>query len=172
MADSHWRWLYNVYGAPTPMIRLGNFQAGATAEVEDGELIYLTGGNWIPVAADQDLSAGVGAFAAKKIKNGDRAGFYPIIVPRPGDVFRMRLQTAAGSALGTAVYPSSTGYSEYVHTSGSNILGNIADGPHIPEQGSLSVDGSPDAGTTLRSQNRVGISIQASNSYYSQLFTA
>ena len=170
-ASSQHRWMYNEQGATKPMIRKVNFQAGATQAIKDGQILELSGGNWIPLAGDRDLSAGVGAIAATKIEDGDRAGMYPVIVPRPGDVFRFALSAAAAPALGTAVYPSGT-VGEVVATSGSNILGHVVDDGHIPEQGHLSVDASPDAGTTARTISHVGISFEASNSWYSLLFKA
>ena len=171
-ASSHWRWMRNVLGASEPYIIQGRFAAGASQAIKDGQLIELVSSDWTPLAGDRDLSAGVCAIAATKIESGDRAGYYPIIVPMPGDIFRFQLDASEGIAVGTALYPYGTVGEQVTNTSGTNILGAVVDDAHYPEQGHLSVDGSPDAGTTLRVQAHVGMSIQASNSYYSQLFTA
>jgi hypothetical protein len=172
-ASSHWRFVRNVIsGSVEPLKVLGHFQAGGTQAIKDGQIIELSGGNWIPLAGDRDLSAGVGAIAATKIEDGDRAGYYPILVPRPGDLWRFQLDASDDLALGTALYPYGTVGEQVTDTAGTNVIGNVAGDAHYPEQGHLSVDGSPDAGTTLRYQSDVIMSFQASNSYYSLLFTA
>jgi len=173
MPSNNARFIKNFGGDPEPLIMLGLFDAGATTAIKRGEMLELTGtGNtvWVPMDSDADLSSGYFAIANEEIKAGDRAGYYEIIVPREDDVFRFDIDTAAATALGTALYWSD---SETLSASGSNILGDAAGQDHYPrKQGHLADDGSADAGTTIRSVATVDIVIQKSNSYLSQIVTA
>lgn len=170
MASNKVRFVRNLFGAPGPLIMKGLFQAGSVQAVKRGELIEKTADTntrWVPMDSDF-AGAGDVAIANEEIKSGDRAGYYEIIVPRPGDVFEYELAAAAAPAPGAALYWSS---SEKVTTSGSNVLGNVADDSHVPQQGHLADDGSPDAGETLQTVSHVGMTIKAAASYYAALQT-
>lgn len=169
MASNKVRWIRNLNGHDRPLVMLGAFQAGSTQAVKRGELLELTADTntkWTPMDSDFAGSANV-AIANEEIKAGDRAGYYEIIVPRPGDVFEYALDTANNPSVGTAVYWSD---SETVSESGSNQLGTVASQDHYPlKQGHLADDASPDSGTTIRSTAQVGITILAAASYYAAL---
>lgn len=174
MASNKLRWVGNLFGAKEPLIILGKFQAGATKAIKRGELLELTAdtnSRFTPLDSDYDMSSGDIAIANEEIKSGDRAGYYEVIVPRPGDVFEFELAAAGNPAIGTAVYYSSS--EKVTTTAGTNILGNIVGQRHYPaKQGHLADDASPDMGETLRSTTYVEITIQESNSFYSRLQTA
>lgn len=168
MAENRTPFLRNlITGDTKPLIMLGLFQAGATQAIKRGELLELDTGNFVPLDADQSM-AGVVAIAAEEIKSGDRAGYYRILVPRPGDVFEFELAAAGANAVGTVVYWSD---SETVTiTAGSNQLGTIVSQDHYPQrQGHLADDASPDQGTSVRSASYAGITILAAASYYAAL---
>ncbi len=168
MAKNKNPFLYNlITGDTKPLKMLGRFQAGATQAIKRGELLELSGSYWIPLDADQSM-AGVIAVAAEEIKSGDRAGYYEIIVPRPGDVFEFDLAAAGANAIGTAVYFSTS--QSVTITTGSNQLGTIVSQDHYPQrQGHLADDASGDQGTTIRSAAYAGITIKAAASYYAAL---
>lgn len=153
-------------GDPSCLIAPGLFQAGATQAVKMGEILEKTaGGNtqWVPMDSDYAMDSDV-AVAAREIKSGDLAGYYPIIVPRPGDVFSYELAASGSSALGTALYWSD---SETVTvTAGTNVIGYIAGWPNYPWQGSAANSADPDKGTTLRSVARVEMSFKESVSFW------
>jgi len=161
-------------GSKGPLLRLGLFAAGASQEIKRGELLELTGNTnteWVPLDADFDMSAAAGsggkiAIAHEEIKSGDLAGYYLIEVPRPGDVWEFDLAAAGQTAVGTAVYFSD---SETVTvTAGTNIIGHAFGQEHYPrKQGHSADDASFDRGTTIKSQSKVLICIEVSNSYYS-----
>ena len=166
MATNQARWCYNLFGIPEPLIMYGNFAAGTTAAIKRGELIELTGNTnteWVPMDADFAGAANV-AIANEEIKSGDRAGYYEIIVPRPGDVFEFALDTANNPAVGALLYWSD---SETVSESGSNALAQVAGQEHYPQkQGHLADDAGGDAGTTLRNTARVRMIFKAAVSYW------
>lgn len=168
MAVNKATWIRNFFGAKEPLTRLGLFQAGATQAIKRGEILELSGGNWIPLDADQSM-AGVIAVADEEIKSGDRAGYYRIIIPRPGDVFEYALAAAGTAAPGTSLYwvDSQT----VTVTTGSNILGVAVGDEQIPRQGHAADDASPDQGTTLRSISNVLMTFRAATSYYAVLQT-
>lgn len=151
--------------AAEPFTIKGRFQAGATAAVKRGELLEFNGTNWVPLASDKSMAAVIGV-AFEEIKDGDRAGYYRVIVPRPGDLFRFTVASAA-VALGASVYWAS---SQSVATSGSNVLGDVVGDDHYPQfQGHTADDASPDAGTTIRATTEVTITIKQSVSYFAAL---
>jgi len=168
MADNKVAWLRNLNGATKRLVMKGLFQAGGTQAIKKGELLELSGGNWIPLDADQSMAAVI-AVANEEVKDGDRAGYYEIIVPRPGDVFEYELATAAAVALGASLYWSS---SQKVTTSGNNVLGNAVGQAHYPsKQEHLSSGGIVDMGTTVKSTSYVEMTIKAAASYYAALQT-
>lgn len=169
MATNQARWVGNMYGATEPMIRLGNFQAGSTQAIKMGEILEFTGATntaWVPIDSDFSMSGNV-CVANEEIKSGDRAGFYEVIVPRPGDIFEYDLAAAGSTAYGTALYYSS---SEAVTvTTGSNILGYACGQEHYPKkQGHLSDGEIHDAGTTIRSQSKVRMTFSATASLFAK----
>lgn len=165
MATNQVRWLRNMFGAKSPLVILGNFAAGTTAAIKRGELIEFTGNTnteWVPMDSDFAGNSNV-AVAHEEIKSGDRAGYYEIIVPRPGDVFEFELATAAAPVLGASLYYST---SEKLATSGSNALGYVAGQAHYPNrQGHLADDASPDQGTTVRTVSHIEMTFKEAVSY-------
>ena len=155
-----------ITGSTEPLRMLGKFQAGATQAVKRGELLELSGGNFIPLATDKAMSAVV-AVADEEIKNGDKAGYYNILVPRPGDVFEFALSAAANPSVGANVAVSD---SQTVTTTVTNQLGDVVGQEHYPDrQGHASDDASGDAGTTIRNTSNVLVTIKESTSYYAAL---
>lgn len=158
-----------ITGETQPLLMLGYFQAGSTQAIKRGELLEKTGATntaWVPMDSDFAGASNV-AVAWEEIKAGDRAGYYWICVPRPGDVFEFALDTANNPAAGTAVYWSD---SQTVSESGSNQLGTVAGQDHYPaRQGHLADDASGDMGTTIRNTSFVQMTIKAAASYYAAL---
>jgi hypothetical protein len=108
------------------------------------------------------------AIANEEIKDGDRAGYYEIIVPRPGDVFEFALAAAAALAYGTPLYYSS---SEAVTvTAGTYPLGYAVGMEHYPQkQRHLTDDAAGDSGTTIGSTAYARMTICESASIWSKL---
>ena len=169
MASNHSPWVRNLFGYQEPLEGLGKFQAGATQAVKRGELLELTGAGttFVPIDSDFDMTGGDIAVAACEIKSGDRAGYYPILIPRPGDVWEFKLAAAGASAVGTALYFSDS--ETVTATVGTNILGHVAGFNNYPLQGFASEDVSPDAGSTIRSVSRVRMTVRYNNSFGSRL---
>lgn len=164
MAKNQVRWIKNLNGAPDPLIILGKFQAGSTQAIKRGELLELSSTNWIPLDADQAM-AGIIAIANEEIKAGDLAGYYEIIIPRPGDVFEYELAAASAIALGTALYWSSS--EKVTVTAGTNIIGYAAGQEHYPQKSGHLSDGEGfSAGTTIRSTSHVRMTFKEAVSYY------
>lgn len=156
----------SMFGHTEPYEIKGLFAAGSSQAVKRGEILTVASGTWTPLASDTSMSAVIG-FAAEEIKAGDRAGYYRVIVPRPGDIFELPLATAAAVAFGANLYYST---SQKLTTSGSNQLGSAVGDEHYPAlQGHLADDGSPDAGTTIKSTSYVRFTVKASVSYYAAL---
>lgn len=170
MAVNKATWIRNLFGAPEPLRVLGLFQAGSTQAIKRGEILEKTADTntrWVPIDSDFSMSANI-AIADEEIKVGDLAGYYWIIVPRPGDVFEYELAAAAAVALGDGLYFST---SQKVATSGSNVLGNVAGAENYPKQGHVADAGEPDQGETKRSLSFVRMTFKAAASYYAALQT-
>lgn len=168
MATNQKRWVRNLNGASEQFIFMALFQAGATQAIKRGELLEFTGDTntaFVPINSDFSMDSNI-AIANEEIKDGDRAGYYEVIVPRPGDVFEFDLAAAAATAYGTPMYFSS---SEVVTASaGSNIIGRAVGQSHYPlKQGHLTDDIGGDAGTTIRSISTVEMVILEANSLWS-----
>lgn len=172
MATNQQRFVKNlITGSTEPLIVPGKFAAGSSQAIKRGELLELTGNTnteWVPMDSDYAMSKNV-AIAACEIKSGDPAGYYPIIVPRPGDVFEFDLDADDDLALGTAVYWSDS--QTVTDTAGSNILGHVAGWTQYaaiyPQN--FADSGGPDKGTTITTEARVHITIEDSNSYFQAL---
>ena len=169
MATNNQRWVGNIDGATEPYIYLGSFQAGATQAIKQGEILEFTGDSntdWVPIDSDFAMAGNV-AVANEEIKDGDRAGYYEIIVPRPGDMFDYSLATAAATAYGTALYYSS---SEAVAASCTNQLATAVGQQHYPQkQEHLADGGIADMGTTIKSQSTVIMTFELAASLYATL---
>lgn len=167
MATNNVRFVRNLLGDPNPMVYLALFQAGATQAIKRGELLEFTGnGNtaFVPMDSDFDMVSNV-AIANEEIKDGDRAGYYEVLVPRPGDVWEYALDAASAIVYGAPVYWAS---SETVSASGTNVLGEIVGQEHYPgKQGHLSSDATGDAGTTINSTAYARFVILMDNSLWS-----
>lgn len=171
MASNHARWIRNLEGASEPLVMLGNFAAGATKAIKRGELLEFTGGSntqWVPMDSDF-AGAGNVAIANEEIKSGDRAGYYEIIAPRPGDVFEFPLATASAIAYGAELFWSD---SETLAATGTYEVGNAVGQEHYPQkQGHLADDATGDAGTTIRSTSYVRMTFTRAVSVYAKLQT-
>lgn len=163
------RYVGSLFGHLQPLVILGKFQAGASQAVARGEILELSSGNWIPLGSDKSMTAII-AIAAEEIKVGDLAGYYHIIVPRPGDIFDFELAADNSSGdVGDAVYWSS---SVLLAASGSNAIGAIVGQHHYPQKQGHAADGDPaDRGTTIRSVRKVQVTIKAAASYYAAMQT-
>ena len=165
MASNRAVWVGNMYGCTKPFIMLGKFETGQA--IKRGEILELTAdssSSWVPLDSNFAMSADI-AVANEEVFSGDRMGFYEIMVPRPGDVFEFDIATAAATALGTALYYSS---SEQVTASASGtVLGYAAGQEHYPlKQGHLTDDAGPDRGESLRTSSKVRMTFKESGSYW------
>ena len=154
-----------ISGSTEPLVMLGSFQSGATQAIKRGELLELTADTnteWVPMDSDYAMAADV-AVANEEIKSGDLAGFYEIIVPRPGDVFRYELDAADDLAIGTALYWTSS--EKVTDTAGTNIIGHVAGQKHYPKQNHKSEGAGGDAGITLKNQSYVEMTFRNAVSY-------
>jgi hypothetical protein len=158
-------------GSKGPLVMRGLFGTGTA--IEKGELLELTGNGsteWVPLDSNFAMAANV-AIAWEDIASSDRDGYYKLCVPRPGDVFSFPLAADGATAVGTALYYSSS-KAVTVTAGAGNILGNAAGQDHYPQfQGHLVKDAGPDMGTTIKSQSAVLMTIQPSNSYWSAFQT-
>ena len=160
------RWLRNMFGATEPMIIRGKFQAGGTQAIVAGQILELSSTNWIPLDADQSMAAII-AVATEDIDAGDRAGYYSICVPRPGDVFEFPLAAASALAVSTSLFYSSA---TAVTTTGNNQLGTAVGQENYPQrQDHLSKGGISDYGTTVASTSYAQMTFKAAVSYYAAL---
>ena len=167
MASNTARWVGNLYGAPEPLVMLGLFQAGSTQAIKKGQKLKISSSNFVPVTADYNSSGDL-AIANEEIKAGDLAGYYEIIVPRPGDIFEFDLDTAAATAVGASLYHGASDPSQSWAASGSNVTGNAVGQEHYPQhQGHASDGDSMDRGTSIRTATRVRCTIEKASSYFS-----
>ena len=162
-------WRYNLFGATEPFRFPGSFVAGATTAIKSGEILVLAATTWAPLGADQSNVATIAVMDNQEIRSGDLAGYHPIIIPRPGDVFEYALSAAAAPAIAAPLYWST---SQILATSGSNALAYVVDESIFPQQGFQSVNPSFDAGTTIRTVSKVLIVFKASVSYWLALQVA
>jgi predicted RecA/RadA family phage recombinase len=169
MASNQARFIRNIGGAAAPFMMLGNFAAGSSVAIKQGELLELTGGGstqWVPMDSNYAMSANV-AIAAEEIKSGDLAGYYWIYVPRRDDIWEYDLDTANNTAVGTALYWSS---SEAVTETagGGNVLGYVCGQDHYPLHQNHASAGVPtDMGTTIKSSAQLQLVIREACSYIS-----
>ena len=161
---------YNmITGSTVPLRKLGLFRAGADQPVKAGEILektYSTETTFVPLDSDFDHTGTDDALAVsdEEIKSGDRAGYYWVIVPRPGDVFECPLASASSMAIGTALTYSS---SQALTTGGSHPIGYACGQDNYPTpQGHLSDDVSPDSGTTVKSTSYVQFTFKTASSWY------
>lgn len=172
MAKRAVKWLYNINGSPGPWIVNVPFQAGSSATIDEGAFLEISGGNFIELATDKAM-AGTVAISLEEIKSGDHAGYYPAIIPRPGDVFECKLATGADDqspARGDTVFVSDK--ESVTTTNGSNVFGAVVDHDGMPKRsGHASDDASIAEGTTIVNvpNNRVLIMIKEGASYFNQL---
>jgi len=147
----------------------------AATQQKSGEIVELTGnGNteWVPINSDFSANADL-AVAANDKSASDRLGYYPLLVPRPLDVFRFDLAAAGANAIGTGLYYSSSGASFLTITAGSNVIAAIVGHDHYPNmQGHLTDDAGPDMGTTIRSTSQALVSFRRASSYFAALHRA
>jgi len=95
------------------------------------------------------------------------AGYYPAIIPVPGDVFRATIPSAA-AARGAALYV--TGAQTVTTVAGTNIIGHVLDHAGFPrQQGNATVGDVADRGTTVQAQTTVHMTIKNAASYWNAL---
>jgi len=163
MATNRQAFIGNLYGAKEPLRILGLFQAGSTQAIKRGEILELDTGVWIPLNADQSMSAVI-AVADEEIKAGDLAGYYHILIPRPGDVFEFELAAAGATAIGTALYYSTS--QKVTVSTGSHVLGYACGQENYPQAQGHAADGDPsDRGTSIKSQSYVRMTFKEAASY-------
>jgi hypothetical protein len=169
MATNQARFIRNIFGLKGPFKYLGLFQAGGTQAIKQGEMLKIDTGNFVPITADYNSSADL-AIADEEIKSGDYAGYYWIIVPRPGDIFEFDLDSASAITVGTNLQAGASNPTESFQTGGSNHIAKAVGQEHYPNpQGHASDDASPDEGSTVRSTSKVRVMFEAASSYYSAL---
>lgn len=169
MATNQTRWVKSLLGLPNELILPGKFQTGTA--IKKGQLLELSAGYFIPLASDKAMSATV-AIAGMEVKSDYPTGYYPIIVPRPGDIFQFALDSAGANALGAAMYVSGATAEVVTATVGTNIIGHVAGWAHyssIYPQNPTTDTGAVDKGTTVGTQARVDMTIKAACSYYAAL---
>jgi len=171
VAKRNVKWVMNLYGAPSPLTILEQFQAGSSQTIDEGEFLEVSSGNFIPLATDKAMSNTV-AISLEEIKTGDGAGFYPLIVPRPGDVFEADLLStdSQNPDKGTALYVD--GDDSVTTTAGSNILGHVFNHDGFPKRsGHTSDDASIGEGTTISdvASGKIQFTIKEGASYWGAL---
>lgn len=143
------------------------FAAGSTTLISPGQLLILSGGVFTPLTSDTAMS-GVIAVAKKRITAAHLAGYYPAIVPQPGDIFRAILAAAGAVTRGEAVYVTDS--TQKLAVSGTNQLGTIFDTAGYPiQQGDADVGDVADRGTTVGSVAWVLMMFKKATSYYAAL---
>lgn len=170
MAVNKMTWVRNLLGAPEPFVYLGSFQAGSTQAICQGEILEFTAdtnSDWCPIDSDFNMAANI-AVAACEIKSGDKAGYYPIYVPRPGDVWEYALAAAGATAYGTSLYYSAS--QTVTVTTGSYVLGYAVGQANYPQPQGFASDGDwADRGTSIRSQSYVHMTFRAAVSLWAAL---
>ncbi|MEK6684439.1 MAG: hypothetical protein AABY46_07250 [Nitrospirota bacterium] len=166
MASNKTTWVRNLHGATEPLIMLGKFAAGVTVPIKRGEILELTGSTnteWVPIDSDFSMAGNI-AVANEEIKSGDRAGYYEIIVPRPGDVFEFATAAGAAHAVGDDFFYSA---SQTIAATGTNALAYAVGQENYPQkQGHLSDDAGGDAGTTIKSLSYARVCFKLAVSYF------
>ncbi len=168
-------WVGNLNGVSEPLVRRCLFQAGATQAIEKGQFLEFTGNTnaaFVPLDSDYDMSSAHDvAISKEKVEDGDRAGYYDVIIPRPGDLFECDLAAAGANAEGTDVYYD--GDDSVTITAGTNIIGKIVGLEHYPPKMAHLASGDiGNPGVTIRSVSKCIICIEESNSYYARLQVA
>jgi len=162
-------WRYNMNGAKEPLYYYGLFAAGSSQAIVEGDILEFTGGGntqWVPIDSDFDYDGNI-AVAAEKVKAGDLAGYYKIIVPRPGDVFEYALASGSALAYGTAMTYHGT---QSVTTGGSHTLATATGQGHYPnKQGHLAAGDLFDSGVTIRSTDTVEMVFAETASLWNKL---
>ena len=104
------RWVGSIFGAGIqPMIEYLKVQAGTTTTFKQGELVYIDAltDNLTKMAATTDNLHGI-LIAAEEQKATDPARLVRVYIPRPGDMFRFKLTTAAAIQVGTELAAGTT----------------------------------------------------------------
>lgn len=155
-------------GAPLRMLL--KTQAGATQAIKQGEICKLSGGNMVPLGADEAMAAII-AICDQEVRAGDLAGYRWFIVPTEHDVFEYTLDAADNPARGAALYYG--GDSQTVTTTvGTNVLGNVFDHAGFPDvQGSMANGDILDRGTTIGDVTTVHMTFKKAASYAAAIQT-
>lgn len=152
-----------------PLIMNVPMTAGTSNTCERGDVLVLTTGNFVPLAADQAMAATI-VVAEQKITAAHLAGYYPALVPQDGDLFQVDLAAASAAVRGASAYV--TDATQKLALSGTNVIGNVFDTAGYPrKQGEADVGDVADRGTTVQSVTRVLITIKKAASYLAALQT-
>ena len=157
---------------PGPLVRDLPFEAGSVETIERGDILELganSGGLWAKMDADQAMT-GIVAISAYEITATHRAGNYPVLIPRYGDIWEYALSAAGNPDRGAALYWSAA---QVLKESGNNVLARVVThGGFDPRQGNADVGDAVDRGdgTTIVNQNLVIVSFVQAASYAAALF--
>ena len=166
MSSDVYQFIGNIYGHDKPLRVDLPVAAGSTTTIDKGEMCELDTGVFTPISAD-DSFAGVLAICDEEITAERKVGRASFIVPRPGDLFRVKLAAETNPSRGASLYYST---SKVVATSGSNPFANVFNHAGFPQkQGRADVGDVADRGTAIGSVLWVEATIKAAASYYAAL---
>jgi hypothetical protein len=158
-----------------PWIIPGLFQSGADQAIFQGMMLKHDGTRFVPLTADESTDSVV-AVAKTKVESGDLAGYRPIYVPQPKDLFEFTLLSTdtQNPTSPTDLYISATNSDSFTvtTTAGSNVIAVLLDYRMYPEmQGHQAHDASKDRETTIKAAGggKVLIAIRPAESYYTAL---
>lgn len=158
----------SMFGPQAPFRLLLPVAAGSGQAIKRGEICEISSSVWAPISSDASFTAEL-AVCDHEIVAESKAGYYPFIIPRPGDMFEFELAAAAAAARGADLYYST---SQVLTTSGNNSLGDVVDHSGIPrQQGKADVGDVADRTSTILSAGFVLMTFKASTSYYAALQT-
>ena len=158
-----YQYAHNLGGAPSPLRMLLPCAAGSTQAIKPGEWCKLEGGVMVPLDADEAL-AGQVAQCAQEVFPQSLAGFYEFIIPRPDDVFKAPLTTAAAADRGDDLYFGTT---TTFAPAGTNAIATVVNHTGFPlKQGDPTVGDVANRGNTVASAESVEFTIKAAASYY------
>ena len=152
-----------------PLIMPGLFAAGSSVTVNQGDILELTGDSkkeWVGMNSVYDVGASSDwlAIAAEEVKATDLAGYYRIIVPRPGDIFEYKTDSQAYK-IGDELQWKAV---QELLKSSSNPIAKVVGYSNYPyPQNHLADGGVVDKGVAIRSFTSVLVVFKHSASFYS-----
>lgn len=150
--ENHYTFVANDAGKQMITER-GLFQAGGTQTIFKGELLAHDGTRFVPLLANQAMSATV-AIALQEVAVGDDAGYRDVQLPQEGDVFECDLLSTDSQTPVTGARLDVSAANSDAHTvtttNGANQLGTVVGQQHYPQaQGRQSQDASFDRGVAI-----------------------